>query len=130
MATQTLNGSCHCGAIAYTVEVDPETAITCNCSICSRARRGLGLRAQGEVQADVRGEGKLGDYQFNKKRAAPPLLHRAAASRAMPRARAPDGSAMVGINLRCCRRRRCRQALAQAARRPQPLAAVTERKAS
>ena len=36
MAMQTLNGSCHCGAIAYPVEVDPATAITCNCSICTR----------------------------------------------------------------------------------------------
>ena len=36
MATQTLNGSCHCGAIAYTVEADPEAAMSCNCSICSR----------------------------------------------------------------------------------------------
>ena len=36
MAVQFLNGSCHCGAVAYTVEADPATAMTCNCSICSR----------------------------------------------------------------------------------------------
>ena len=33
----SLHGSCHCGKIAYTVNVEPPTdAIECNCSICRR----------------------------------------------------------------------------------------------
>ena len=36
MTAQSYSGSCHCGAVAYTVEVDVDQAMTCNCSICSR----------------------------------------------------------------------------------------------
>lgn len=32
----TIRGSCHCGAIAYTAELEPTEAIECNCSHCSR----------------------------------------------------------------------------------------------
>ena len=34
---QTYRGSCHCGAVAYEVDMAmPDKAFTCNCSICSR----------------------------------------------------------------------------------------------
>ncbi|MBV8105301.1 MAG: GFA family protein [Hyphomicrobiales bacterium] len=29
-----IDGRCHCGAIAYTAEVDPETAAICHCADC------------------------------------------------------------------------------------------------
>ena len=29
-------GSCHCGAVAYDVEGEIESAMACNCSICQR----------------------------------------------------------------------------------------------
>lgn len=32
----SFSGSCHCGAIAYTCEDTPESAMVCNCSICRR----------------------------------------------------------------------------------------------
>ena len=35
MAIQTYTGSCHCGAVAFTVELDTATALKCNCSICT-----------------------------------------------------------------------------------------------
>jgi hypothetical protein len=64
------------------------------------ARRGLGLRAQGEVQALTKGEGKLGDYQFNKH-----VLHHqfcpSCGIESYAEGKGPDGSEMVGINLRC-----------------------------
>ena len=78
MATQTLNGSCHCGAIAYTVEADPTGAVTCNCSLCSR----------------------LGDYRFNKH----VLHHRFCPScgiESYAEGKGRDGSEQAGINLRC-----------------------------
>ncbi len=65
MAMQTLNGSCHCGAIAYTVEVDPATAITCNCSICTRLGAVWAFTPATKFKL-IKGEGELGDYQFNK----------------------------------------------------------------
>jgi len=99
MAIRTLNGSCHCGAIAYTVEADPDAAVTCNCSICARlgAVWAFGPKAAFKL---VRGEGKLGDYQFNKH----VLHHRFCPScgiESYTEGKGPDGSEMVGVNLRC-----------------------------
>lgn len=99
MATRTLNGSCHCGAIAYTVEVDPENAVTCNCSICSRlgAVWAFGPKARFKL---TNGEGSQGDYQFNKHM----LHHRFCPTcgiESYAEGKGPDGSEMVGINLRC-----------------------------
>ena len=34
--TFTLQGSCHCGAVRLTLPSMPETAISCNCSLCRR----------------------------------------------------------------------------------------------
>ncbi len=31
-----IEGSCHCGAVRYTVETAPDTVTDCNCSICRR----------------------------------------------------------------------------------------------
>jgi hypothetical protein len=30
-----IDGRCHCGAIVYSAEVDPETAAICHCTIAS-----------------------------------------------------------------------------------------------
>src|SRR5215467_6586240 len=100
MTTRTLSGSCHCGAIAYTVEADPATAITCNCSICSRlgAVWAFALAARFKL---TRGESKLGDYQFNKHVAH----HRYCPNcgvESFAHGKGKDGSDQVGINLRCC----------------------------
>lgn len=32
----SVNGSCHCGAVAFEVNAYPEWAMDCNCSICRR----------------------------------------------------------------------------------------------
>jgi len=31
-----IEGSCHCGAVRYTVDAAPETVTDCNCSVCRR----------------------------------------------------------------------------------------------
>jgi hypothetical protein len=100
MAMQTLNGSCHCGAIAYTVEVDPATAITCNCSICTRLGAVWAFAPATKFKL-IKGEGELGDYQFNKHVAH----HRYCPScgiESFAQGKGKDGSHQVGINLRCC----------------------------
>lgn len=31
-----INGSCHCGAVTFSLDADPEWLTECNCSICRR----------------------------------------------------------------------------------------------
>jgi hypothetical protein len=51
MAAQSYSGSCHCGAVAFTVEVDPSTAM--QLLDLHQARRGMGFRAQGQIRAEI-----------------------------------------------------------------------------
>ena len=99
MATQTLHGSCHCGAVAYEVEADPESAISCNCSICSRLGA-LWVFAPKSKFKLSKGRDELGDYQFNKR-----ILHhrfcRHCGVESFAEGKGKDGSEQVGINLRC-----------------------------
>ena len=65
MAAQTYSGSCHCGAVAFTVEVDPSTALKCNCSICTKLGAVWAFAPKAKF-ALTSGEFEQGDYQFNK----------------------------------------------------------------
>ncbi len=62
----TYKGSCHCGAVTYTVNADIENAIDCNCSHCSRKGMLLSF-IPGEEFTLLSGEENLTDYLFNKK---------------------------------------------------------------
>lgn len=46
-----IDGSCHCGAIAYTAEVDPETVEICHCTDC-QALSGSAFRTVVPVAED------------------------------------------------------------------------------
>lgn len=64
MATKTYHGSCHCGAVAFTAEIDLDEGTTrCNCSICTKARAWFAA-----VRADAliveKGEENLADYSW------------------------------------------------------------------
>jgi hypothetical protein len=66
MAVSTQQGGCHCGAVRYQVEIDPEgQAISCNCSMCGRAGTLLQFVPESAFKLE-QGEGNLTDYQFNK----------------------------------------------------------------
>ncbi len=64
--TKTYEGACHCGAVAFTVDLDTSGALKCNCSICTKLgavwafapRSRFGLKS---------GATKQGDYRFGKK---------------------------------------------------------------
>ena len=99
MATQTLKGGCHCGAVAYAVEVDPAAAISCNCSICSKLGAVWAFAPKSKFKL-TKGEGKAGDYLFNKH----VLHHRFCPTcgiESYAEGKGKDGSEQVGINLRC-----------------------------
>src|SRR3546814_17961111 len=59
-------GSCHCGAVTYTVEGDiPDTAMSCNCSHCRR--KGFLLTFVPIDQFRLTGGAdRLTSYMFNK----------------------------------------------------------------
>jgi hypothetical protein len=62
----TYNGSCHCGAVAFTVASEPpKSAISCNCSHCRRKGFLLSFVPAEQFRLD-RGEEKLAAYTFNK----------------------------------------------------------------
>ena len=99
-ATMSFQGSCHCGAISYTVEEDPPTkAIECNCTICRR--KGYLHHFTAPEKFTFKGSrDDLQVYTFNhhairhqscKKCGCAPFAEGST----------PDGKAMVEINLRC-----------------------------
>src|SRR3546814_18155711 len=56
-------GSCHCGRVAYEVEVEPKTALECNCSICSRKGYLLWFTPRSHLNI-IKGEDSLATYTF------------------------------------------------------------------
>ena len=66
MSTATHHGSCHCGAVQYTVELDlAAPAVACNCSMCGRAGTLLAFVPAEKFTLD-QGEQNLSIYKFNK----------------------------------------------------------------
>ena len=99
MAAQSYTGSCHCGAVAYSVEVDTDQALKCNCSICTKLGAVWAFAPKAKFNLN-KGAGKQGDYLFNKKM----LHHRFCTTcgiESYAEGKGQDGSEQVGINLRC-----------------------------
>jgi len=94
------NGSCHCGAVRYTVEIDlSQPVISCNCSMCGRSGTLLTFAPAEKFHLE-KGSDSLTDYQFNKH-----VIHhvfcKTCGIKSFVRGTKPDGSAMVAINVRC-----------------------------
>lgn len=63
---QTYHGSCHCGAVTFSITAALDAVTACNCSICARA--GWLLTFVPEAQFTLRSGGDAqSDYQFGKK---------------------------------------------------------------
>lgn len=95
-----LKGSCHCGAVAFTVEAEPPVeAISCNCSHCRR--KGLLLAFYDADQfALTQGAEALTSYFFNKHA----IEHQFCATcgcQPFAAGKGPDGKAVRAVNLRC-----------------------------
>ena len=63
---KTYTGSCHCGAVRFSVESDFTEGIECNCSHCHRKGFVLSF-VPAEAFTLIAGEDSLTDYLFNKK---------------------------------------------------------------
>jgi len=67
-----IEGTCHCGAVSWRLDVHPESATACNCTMC---RRTGGLWAYGHEAEDVHVSGATDTYVWGDKKLA---LHRCA----------------------------------------------------
>lgn len=91
-------GSCHCGAVRYTVEGKPDKAIECNCSNCQR--KGLLLWFVPREALTIEGADRLAEYTFNRH-----VIHHQVCPTCgvQPFAFAKDksGADIAAINVRC-----------------------------
>lgn len=95
-----VTGSCHCGAVSYTLEGEaPTAAMACNCSICRRKGHLLhfapldALTLHGDPDA-------VTIYRFNKHNIEHTFC-RTCGCAPYGKGTGPDGKAMAAINLRC-----------------------------
>jgi hypothetical protein len=92
-------GSCHCGAVAYEVELELGKVIACNCSMCGKSGTLLAFVPVDKFELKS-GEDSLTDYTFNKHA----IIHnfcKKCGIKSFARGKKPDGTAMVAINARC-----------------------------
>lgn len=63
---ETLNAQCHCGAVAFTVQLSDgfKTIRRCNCSFC-RMRGAIAVTAPLSGIEVIKGKEKLTEYRFN-----------------------------------------------------------------
>ncbi|HWA76985.1 MAG TPA: GFA family protein [Polyangiaceae bacterium] len=63
---KTYIGGCHCGAVRFEAELDPNQGTKCNCSICTK-KAFYGVVVKPSRFRLLSGETSLADYQFNTK---------------------------------------------------------------
>jgi len=95
----TYHGSCHCGAVTFTVTADIEKAIECNCSHCSQKGFLLAF-VPAEQFTLLTGEENLTEYRFNKKYIAH-LFCKTCGVQGFGKSKSADGVETMAINVRC-----------------------------
>ena len=92
-------GSCHCGKVAFDVEGEIDSALACNCSICSRKGSLLWFVPRAKLHVKTPEEA-ISTYTFNKH----VIKHRFCPTCGIHpygEGTDPKGNAMAAINLRC-----------------------------
>ena len=93
-------GSCHCGAVKFSVDADPPaSAISCNCSHCRRKGFLLAFISRDAFTLQS-GADKLRQYTFNTHKIEHQFCTKCG-TQAFAYGNNPDGSAVVALNLRC-----------------------------
>ena len=97
---KTCHGSCHCGAVQFTAELDlSQDTYRCNCSICRRTRFWPAVaKEDGFVQ--LAGESELTQYLFNTKKNQHYFCKHCGVRAFGVGTETPIGK-MVGVNLGC-----------------------------
>jgi hypothetical protein len=98
MALATYRGSCQCGAVRFSAELDLTETITCNCSRCRRLGAILTFVKGDKFRLEA-GEGAMTEYRFNKH-----VIHHMFCStcgiQPFSHAQTPDGPGHA-VNVRC-----------------------------
>lgn len=95
----TYTGGCHCKKVRYEVQMEIDTAITCNCSHCSM--KGLLLTfVPIENFTLLSGEDCLTEYRFNKKQIEH-MFCKICGVQSFSYGAAKDGARLAAINIRC-----------------------------
>ena len=92
-------GSCHCGQVAFEVEGDLNSVMSCNCSMCQRKGSLMWFVPRAHLQM-LRGDRALSSYTFNKH----VIQHKFCPTCGIhPFGEGVDasGNAMAAINARC-----------------------------
>jgi len=93
-------GSCHCGAVSFTVEGVPEEVMDCNCSICRRKGALLWFVPSPAFRLDS-GADALQTYTFNREAIRHRFCTRCGIHPFGEGTDPASGQAMVAINARC-----------------------------
>lgn len=95
-----LEGSCHCGAVAFTVDADPPNeAMSCNCSHCRR--KGFLLAFfPADTFTLTKGEDSLRSYWFNR-HSIEHMFCTTCGTEPFAKGKGPGGSDVRAVNLRC-----------------------------
>lgn len=97
---KTYNGSCHCGAVRYSVVTGHNPpVISCNCSICSKKGSLLSFVPADDFKL-MGGKDHVIDYQFNTMNIHH-LFCKTCGVESFATGTAPNGEKMVAINVRC-----------------------------
>ena len=92
-------GSCHCGAVTFTVNAAlPTQAISCNCSICRRNGSLLTFVPAEQFELNS-GNEQLKIYQFNKHKIQHQFCQHCGVQ-AFSSGQLPDGTVTYAVNLR------------------------------
>lgn len=92
-------GSCHCGAIAFDVDGEIDSVLSCNCSMCQRKGSLLWFVPRTALRLSTP-EDASRVYRFNTHR----LMHRFCPTCGIhpyAEGRDPKGNSMAAINIRC-----------------------------
>jgi hypothetical protein len=96
----TYQGSCHCGAVRYSVEADlSQPVMSCNCSMCGRSGTLLAFVPTAKFTLE-QGSDALTDYLFNKENIHH-LFCKVCGIKSFARGTGPGGAEMAAVNVRC-----------------------------
>ena len=95
----THQGSCHCGQVAFEVDGDIDSAMSCNCSMCQRKGSLFWFVPRAQLRI-TQGQNTMATYTFNRH----VIKHHFCPTcgiHPFGEGTDPKGNAMAAINIRC-----------------------------